>query len=71
MTLMARPPLSSYWLSSLYKSATFFKRISPLHQYNHKFALEPCAQGILDFCHNVDSLFSSLLLNLIGMGEDY
>lgn len=71
MTLMARPPLSSYWLSSLYKSATFFKRISSLYQCNYKFAPEPCAQGILDFCRDADSLFSSLLLNLIGMGEDY
>ena len=40
-----------------YKIETFFKRTSPFHNCTHcKFALEPCGQGILHFCHD-HSLF--------------
>ena len=49
--------------------ATFYKRTFTLHWYNHKFAIEPCGQGILYFCHKLDHSFSFYLLNNFGMGR--
>lgn len=41
---------------------------SPLHLCNHlKFALEPETREFVYFCHDVDLLCFSVLLNLYGM----
>ena len=44
-------------------------RASPSHSCNYKFTLEPCGGGILQFCHDMDIVFSYPLLDLFGTGE--
>ena len=44
--------------------AIFLKRTSPLHLYNHKFALERCDQGLLHFV-------MTMILCLFGPLSDF
>lgn len=51
------------------KKANFFKRTnSPSHFCNRMFAPEPCGQGMLRCCHDVDPLYSIPFAKSFGMG---